>query len=67
MPRAGCQTAPQSEPLERATLLQGQASLVRLATESLSTLFAQGFLLEFEKINARLQLPSAALIDPADR
>jgi hypothetical protein len=54
MPRAECQTAPQLEPLERATLLQGQASLVRLASESLSTLFAQGFSLEFEKVNARL-------------
>jgi hypothetical protein len=60
-------TAPQPELLERATLLQGQASLIRLATESLSTLFAQGISLEFEKINARLQLLSAVLIDPADR
>jgi hypothetical protein len=46
MPRAQNQTALQSRPLERATLLQGPVSLVQIATKSSLTLFSQGFLIE---------------------
>jgi hypothetical protein len=41
MPRASNQTMLQSEPHERATLLQGLESLVRLATESHATLYCR--------------------------
>jgi hypothetical protein len=50
------------EPLERATLLQGLMSLVRLATERHPTLFTQGFI-EVKKNIAHLQGVPHQLVD----
>jgi hypothetical protein len=62
MLRASNQTALQLGPLERATVLQALESLVRFATESHTTLFSQGFILESD-INAPLDLLLAVLFD----